>query len=287
MSQGTKWRVDGLRAGAAASGIDLQIPAQPSWSQEFITAFETFGPVAAHGAALAWLGHIDLLKYVIQNRWGSALIMEDDVDWSVDIRNQTSLIADAVLELTDQKGWLKRKKHGQPYGDNWDVLWLGHCSDPPDMLQPIVRFKDASVISWDKYRAIDRYMTTVLEEGERGVYKSFNPVCTFAYAVSAKGAKKLLAQASTGKGGAFDLMLNYACRDGVLDCISVSPEIFDSYHPAEGDLSEVRAGDDGAESNKGFFDTAFGQAMGHSDNIWKSARCAGLWKSTCLTEGLA
>jgi GR25 family glycosyltransferase involved in LPS biosynthesis len=35
---------------------------------------------------LAWLGHLDLLKFVIQSKWNSALILEDDVDWDVDVR---------------------------------------------------------------------------------------------------------------------------------------------------------------------------------------------------------
>ena len=222
---------------------------------------------------MAWLAHIDLLKYVITSGFGSALIMEDDIDWDVEIRNQTRLIAPAVRALTHQ-----RETEHAPYGLDWDVLWMGHCSDPSNADDPMVIFKDPTVIPQDRYTGLDRHITKVLQEGERSVHYSWNPVCTFAYAVSANGAKNLLAHASLGQGGAFDLMLLSACQDKVVDCISVNPEIFDAYHPAGGDASEVRAGDAGEA-----VDVVTGQAMGHTDNILRSARCEGLFQSTCLT----
>lgn len=286
LSQGTKWRVNGLIAAASASNISLLIPTQPKWSEEFVSSFEAFGPVEAHGAALAWLGHIDMLKLVIQNKWGSALIMEDDVDWDVRIRWQTRLIAAGVRELTQERSLLgmfkSREQDHSPYGDNWDVLWMGHCSDPPDMNKPVVSWEDQTVIDWEHYTGLDRYMTTVLKEGQRSVHASFNPVCTFAYAVSASGAKKALAIASTGKGGAFDLMLNGACRSGHLRCVSVNPEVFDSYHPAGGDVSEVRTGD--APNDPPPILESTQTEAGHTDNIRQSARCQGLWRATCLTS---
>lgn len=275
LSQGTKWRVDGLRAAGRVSGINVQVPPQPGWSEDFIKAFEDFGPVEAHGAALAWLGHIDLLKFVIQSGWGSALIMEDDMDWDVAVRNQTTLIAEAVLKLTKSK-----RKVNAPYGLDWDIMWMGHCSDPPYHDQrdgPIIFFQDSTAIPLEKYRGLDPHIREVVKEGERSVHYSRNPVCTFSYAVSAVGARKLLQHASLGRGGAFDLMLMHACQDGVLKCISVNPEIFSPYNPAEGGASEVRAGDAG-----GVFNADVGKTMGQTNNILNSARCAGLFQSTCL-----
>lgn len=221
---------------------------------------------------MAWLAHIDLLKYVIERGYGSALIMEDDIDWDVDVRNQTLLIANAVRNLTNQP-----EIPFAPYGLEWDVMWMGHCSDPPNATAPMVIFEDPTSIPHKRYRGLNRYITKVLQEGQRSVHYSWSPVCTFAYAVSPKGARKLLAHASLGHGGAFDLMLLHACQDKVVDCISVNPEIFDPYHPAEGDLSEVRAGDNGD-----VLDQEASKDMGHTDNILHSARCAGLFKKTCM-----
>lgn len=121
---------------------------------------------------MAWLGHIDILKFVIQNGWGSALILEDDVDWDVNIRNQTLLIAKAVLTLTNHEKILQA-----PYGLDWDVLWMGHCSDPADFNRPHVLFEDPTVIPLDRYVGLNTGITTVLKDGQRCVNYSQNPVC--------------------------------------------------------------------------------------------------------------
>lgn len=279
LSQGTKWRVDGIHAAARASGIEVEVPPQPGWSEAFVHAFHAVGTNKADGAAKAWLAHIDLLKYVITRGYGSALIMEDDTDWDVDVRSQTRLIAPAVRNLTHANGSDTTDQNipnQPPYGLNWDILWMGHCSDPPNADDPMVIYQDPTVVSHALYHGLNRYITEVLKEGQRSVHYSWNPVCTFAYAVSAQGARKLLAQASLGKGGAFDLMLMHACQDKVVDCISVNPEIFDPYHPAGGDSSEVRAADKGEVAS-----AESGAEMGRTDNILRSARCAGLFGSTC------
>ncbi|KAL1311419.1 hypothetical protein AAFC00_001581 [Neodothiora populina] len=273
LSQGTKWRVDGIKAASSISGITVTIPNQPGWSEDFIKAFEAFGPVEAHGAAMAWLGHLDLLKFIIQNGWGSALIMEDDVDWDVDVRQQTRQISRAVKKLT-------KSRSPAPYGDDWDVLWMGHCSDPPYHDQrdgPMVIFDDNTTIPLEKYQGLDPHIREVVKEGQRSVHYSRNPVCTFAYAVTARGARRLLAHAAKGKGGAFDLMLMHACQDKILKCVSVNPEVFDPYNPAEGSSSEVRAGDDGS-----VFNVEVGKAKGQTNNILHSARCNALFGEDCL-----
>ncbi|THY85489.1 hypothetical protein D6C92_08860 [Aureobasidium pullulans] len=274
LSQGTKWRVDGLHAAAKAAGIAVTVPQQPKWSEPFIKAFQEFGPVEAHGAAMAWLGHLDLLKFVIQNNWGSALILEDDMDWDVDVRKQTPPIAKAVRELTKSK-----KADTEPYGKSWDVMWLGHCSDPPPFKDEgkIITFADNTTAPIEKYRGLNPRVKDVIKDGQRIVHFSINPVCTFAYAVSYQGARNLLAHASLGKGGAFDLMLMHACQDKVLKCVSVNPEVFDPYFPAEGGASEVRAGDAGVD-----FDHEVGKAKGHTDNTLNSARCFAQFGETCL-----
>ena len=103
LSQGTQWRIDGMRAAAHVSGIELQVPAQPGWPKQFIQAFRESGPIEAHGAAVGWLGHMELLKLVLQSGCSSALILKDDMDWDTEIRNQTRLIAAAVRALTNEE----------------------------------------------------------------------------------------------------------------------------------------------------------------------------------------
>ncbi|GAB7361298.1 hypothetical protein MBLNU230_g1357t1 [Neophaeotheca triangularis] len=272
LSRGTKWRVEGLQAAANYSQLALQIPTQPGWSSPFIEAFENFGP-HAHGAAMAWLAHIDLLKLIIGNRWPSALVLEDDMDWSADIRTQTPQLASAVLNLTQQPA-----HPSAPYGLAWDVLWLGHCGDPPHLDAPHILYNDSTAADIHTWRGGDKWIKTQLNSSQRAVHFSNSPVCTFAYGVTAQGAKNVLAIAAEGKGGAFDLMLMNACKNKALRCVTVNPEIFDPYHPAEGEESEVGAGDHGEE----FKSKSSNLRKGHTDNVMRSARCLALFGETCF-----
>ncbi|KAK1808076.1 hypothetical protein LTR12_017566 [Friedmanniomyces endolithicus] len=272
LSQGTKWH--GMRAAARVSGIELQVPAQPGWPELFIQAFKESGPIEAHEAAVGWLGHMEVLKLVLQSRYSSALVLEDDMDWDTEIRNQTRLIAAAVRAITNEGD------NGQaPYGSGSDVLWMGHCGDMANINRPMFLYKDHTTVPPDEYRGLDRHITMIVREGERSVHYSENAACSFAYAVSAKGAEKLLHLASFGHGGAFDLMLMGACRAKELRCVSVNPEVFNPYHAADGELSKVQVGDCGD-----ILDVHVGDGMGYTDNIRQSARCLGLFNSTCYSS---
>ena len=86
-----------------------------------------------------------------------------------------------------------------------------------------------------------------------------------------------MAEASKGQGGAYDLMLMSKCKEEKLRCITVNIQLFDAY---QGGQSEVRAGDSGSDLQS---DSSASPAMGHTDNVLESARCAGLYNSTCLS----
>ncbi|GAB7336727.1 hypothetical protein MBLNU13_g10828t1 [Cladosporium sp. NU13] len=259
-------------AAAKASDIELFILEQPKWFDSFVNAFELFSNVDTHGAALAWLAHIDVLKLIIQNRSKSALVLEDDVDWTTEIREQTGRVAEGILGLTG-----KQPGVDAPYGLDWDIIWMGHCGDPPDFgHKPYVTWDDKTVLPLDRYENIDRFVTTQLREGQRAVHFSSRPICTWAYAVSADGARKVLAEASEGHAGAFDLLMMDGCKTERWRCITVNTELFNNYHPVGGELSEIRAG----EGEPGL-EPAASKGMGHTKNVLTSARCAGLYGSTC------
>lgn len=95
--------------------------------------------VPQKGSAKAWMAHLDLLKYVIGADLESAFIVEDDVDWDVDIKAQMRLVSDGVRDYTAME-----ESDTTPYGDEWDVLWLGHCGalamtlDGSPMAEPLM-----------------------------------------------------------------------------------------------------------------------------------------------------
>ncbi|AEO59859.1 glycosyltransferase family 25 protein [Thermothelomyces thermophilus ATCC 42464] len=75
------------------------------------------------------MGHLHTLKTIIDKRWMTALILENDADWDIEIKKQLALVAPHIRAVTNSTS------HGQPqpYGSTWDLLWLGHCGDgvPP------------------------------------------------------------------------------------------------------------------------------------------------------------
>lgn len=68
---------------------------------------------------------------------------------------------------------------------------------------------------------------------KRAVYWSNNPVCSFAYALSHDGARKVLELTGAGQGEAFDVKMMGECKTGNLKCILVAPEVMHQYFPTE------------------------------------------------------
>lgn len=230
----------------------------------------------------------------------SALIMEDDMDWDVRLKPQLELAASgarAILStLPDglfphgrvsasssysSSSTSSQQSPASPYGDDWDVLWLGHCGEPfPEDLpenqnlldtdpgfQAMARkwtiLGDATVPPPDRLTGLVDYAA----HGPpltRWVHVSAAPICSFAYALSRAGARKVLYDLSVGGAlaGPFDNALAAMCRravtgwSGVLagegsgngggetddgglaaKCVSVTPPLF-FHHKTQGLVSK-------------------------------------------------
>lgn len=166
--------------------------------------------------------------------------MEDDVDWDIRLPSQMRDFAKGVrtisgLPLTDPQA--------SPYGDAWDILWPGHCgeakTDDPLPLQPTdplyITHDDPTVAP--KAHLAWLHLLKAYPDRTRIVHRGVHPVCTFAYAVSRRGAQKLLAILALQAWWnlAFDLQLAFACQQQLLGlrCVSVEPMLF-HHHRAAG-----------------------------------------------------
>ncbi|KAI1302649.1 hypothetical protein F5Y03DRAFT_208362 [Xylaria venustula] len=126
LSTGPSWRTRGLDAAAQLTGLQVTVPTQPRNPPELLDAFAKIGKeqgaaTPLPGSTRAWVGHLDLLKYVITSDLETAFIVEDDVDWDVRIKEQTKLVSENVRLYTQTS-----PEDVTPYGTSWDVLWLGH-----------------------------------------------------------------------------------------------------------------------------------------------------------------
>ncbi|KAH6608846.1 glycosyltransferase family 25 protein [Trichoderma cornu-damae] len=214
---------------------------------------------------------------VVEEEIGSALIIEDDMDWDIHLKSQLHDIAHGARQILRETS---APPHS-PYGDNWDILWLGHCGEPfPETLEenaglPLDNLAQMSakyIIHDDEtvppYNEVSQLVDwTQYRPRTRIVHLSAAPICTFAYAVSQRGAKKILYGLSVdGLHMAFDNSLAQLCRDAVYDlgrkqsggynmkCLSVNPTIMFHHKPkglvASGsDIQDL--GGDGSVREKG------------------------------------
>ncbi|KAK7701432.1 hypothetical protein SLS57_011717 [Botryosphaeria dothidea] len=119
------WRSDGLHTAARRTNLSVTVSPQRPPTPEEIREFQARNLAGSlnEGSAKAWLGHLQVLEAA--RNYSSALIMEDDSDWDVRIHEQAALVAEAVRNLTVPK----TETREWPWGEDWDVLWLGHCGE--------------------------------------------------------------------------------------------------------------------------------------------------------------
>jgi hypothetical protein len=227
------WRTRGLEAAATLTNLTIEIPKHPYTSDELARAFEQIGPENVDhppkGSALAWLGHLDMLKFVVASDLDTTLIIEDDVDWDIAIKEQMSLISDAVRNFTRVDA-----NEDAPYGRSWDILWPGHCGEVINPDTPRLEFEDTTSgrpAAWQLYAGWSKNSMQNIREGYRVIQKAKLPVCTFGYAVTREGAQKVLEFAGRGQFEAFDVAVSNGCKTAKLNCLIVNPEVMHHYNP--------------------------------------------------------
>ncbi|KAI0014950.1 hypothetical protein F4780DRAFT_766207 [Xylariomycetidae sp. FL0641] len=198
----------------------------------------------------SWRAHMNAIQEVVRQDLTSALILEDDLDWDVNIREQLRSFAYSTRALTQppssrfgrhadptyrtsqgtpgrvteiQYHRLPPTKTPQtsPYGDYWDVLWPGHCG----MNFP---FSDNTIIPKGRVVQTDhtvpqqQYLWTV---GDIKDLKDQYPnhtrvahhvqmgICSLGYGVTRNSARKLLLELGLKPvNHAFDLLLRDFCE---------------------------------------------------------------------------
>ncbi|KAI1504872.1 glycosyltransferase family 25 protein [Biscogniauxia marginata] len=292
------------------------------------------------GARGSWRSHMNAVEAVIEQDLGSALIMEDDVDWDVRLKRQLLDFASAsrtwlgeesrsrdpqqqqqqqselrgptsqppALTLGNERsaGMAMSEEYGKHtippsenaiirdgrkattgsiYGEDWDVLWLGHCgTDLPgpsqrDVVSPlkVALASDETVPHPQHLRPHPFALPDKLGEAypprTRLVHAPRGTVCSLAYAVSRRGARKLARRFFGGEGPPpyqWDLMLRDWCQGGFAPpddggqrmtrggggggdppvCVTVQPPLVSHYY-AGGGASDIRGQGGGYARGRG------------------------------------
>jgi hypothetical protein len=144
-----------------------------------------------------------------------------------------------------------------PYGDNWDILWLGHCGMhfpfPSNAIPKgrVIRLHDATVAPkrhlWGF--TVPFTLKETYPEHTRAVHHVQEGVCTQAYAVSQRGARRLLYEVGLKDvTEGYDILLRFFCegvqgREEGRQCLTTQPGLFQSHTPVGKPGSDIGAAD--------------------------------------------
>lgn len=167
---------------------------------------------------------------MVANNISSAMVLESDADWDVRIHESMKGLAHGARRLVD---WPFEKKHNlhdyktEPYGDSWDILWFGHCGCNHFGNVRSYNWNDSAVPpdedhEWKITNSINKWQHPV---GTRTVFQLQGAVCSTGYAISLRGAKKLIELFKEGD-SPIDLKLSDLCYDKPeLTCLGIWPQI--------------------------------------------------------------
>ncbi|KAF2963589.1 hypothetical protein GQX73_g9986 [Xylaria multiplex] len=187
-----------------------------------------------------------------------------------------------TIPLSSEISWTRKKYTESPYGDDWDVLWLGHCGadlpparqESPSSSNPLsssssslkISILDDPTVPAPKHLkphpfALRDKLAGVYPAHTRVVHAVHGNVCSLAYAVSHRGARKLLHR--FGKEGfvyQWDLVLRDYCMGELEDedrqegsgehgrgkeenanlvCLTVQPPLISHHYAGEGGGASV------------------------------------------------
>ncbi|KAM4060802.1 glycosyltransferase family 25 (LPS biosynthesis protein) domain-containing protein [Hirsutella rhossiliensis] len=270
-------RRDGMVLQAALSNIDIDFIDGVKDSDIPEKAIPKAPENAHHirGPALgSWRGHMNAIQQIVRQNLSSALVLEDDVDWDIRLRSQLrdfalsthALVqplwaapghfADATfpgraegapstaLELDYEQLPPTVPPTTSPYGDGWDVLWIGHCGMHfpfEDGLVPkgrIIHREDVTVPKREHLWTLNIPFTLKdkYPEHTRAVHHVQEGVCSLGYAVSRAGARKILRHIALREASdAFDILLRFFC-EGTRGrphhiCVTLQPALFHHHRP--------------------------------------------------------
>ncbi|QBZ63647.1 hypothetical protein PoMZ_05333 [Pyricularia oryzae] len=284
-------RRDAISLAAALTNLTVEyVPGiDGSEVQERVLPADSRNKSIKKGNVGSWRAHINALRTIVEQDLTTVLILEDDVDWDVRLKSQLQLfgaasraylqplktnpsqtLSQAALTVPLSSAPATLPPSTSPYGDDWDVLWLGHCGanlpppPPPHTQQQhqhgvdttnrnhhlqILLAADTTVpapqhLKAHPFASEPDALATLHPPHTRVVHAATANVCSNGYAVSRRGARRLLhALGIESFTAGFDLMLRDWCDyDAAVGhrgpasgrvCLTVQPPLF-SHFAAKG-----------------------------------------------------
>ena len=121
-------RQDAVSLIASRSGIQITKQIDAVHGEDIHYKARPFGKANStimDGYIGSWRTHMNALKYVVDQRLETALIIEDDVDWDVRIKPQLESFSKGLKASILRDPNSITVDHQHPYGNDWDIMHLG------------------------------------------------------------------------------------------------------------------------------------------------------------------
>ncbi|KAJ1914999.1 hypothetical protein H4219_004543 [Mycoemilia scoparia] len=143
-----------------------------------------------------WVSHLRLWKDIVAKGYKTALILEDDIDFSMNIKETMK----TSLEILNRRTRATANHEDHDFG--WDIFYPGHCSD------------------------FEKYQDSV-DPSFKDLRYGIMPFCTHGYVVNIKSAALLVDLMSIPLERALDLHMvfhsAFSTEKGVLRMFSIEP----------------------------------------------------------------
>lgn len=216
---------------------------------------------------------------MIMNRSPPILILEADASWDANLRSIMSLANENFIQYL---GEIKSKPQSSPVyqaqgvvpseerpiqfdprdpwlSEHWDIISVGHCNDQPSWYG---EFPDRAYK--DKWASTPGDLFTIPAGSSRVIKRSKGFACTTGYAVSHRGAAKMLHRHALDLNQPIDLIMLSMINEGGLISYTLNPPPVAqwSYAPnigmdkgADSDILQVDKGsEEGAEKDMSGWD---------------------------------
>ena len=250
------WRVQGIKKAAKLTGLQLKIPTQRHLSDSKVYEYlDGDEPTTVLNEIRAVVNYLGLLEAFIKSGHETALFLEDDVDFGIDIKPQLEILSNLIQSwYMGQRGkqdhdvtqeQLIEELIRYPYGINiWDVLWLGHYGVEFTNDPGIIHYDDPYALPWERLTSnFNNYYATLRPDPEHPESKAQQqlmlgsaPMGSYGFALTRETAQKLVYDIRSQRSQQFDFALHVKCKGQELRCAAPVPALM-HHHKVVGETS--------------------------------------------------
>lgn len=242
------------------------------------------------GEIAAWRAHANVWREMLLNKWQTTLILEGDADFQMNIHDEMAKLVEVIpqlmAQLLDIPGQeLPAYDPNDPYRSQaWDILQLGWCDHSVETIQGGSVLYESPTTMPGKDMHPNYYshliygeehvdMRNLTEKSMKMLRVSLGGECLTAYAVSRRGAAKMLHKTTRAWRGPIDVALINMSHQFELAAFHVVPPFFRQRKYLENKLpsSDIHASHNRKRLDVVDFDATLNANVGFDgeDSLWR------------------